>query len=195
VEEKPALNAGGCYGVDDNRNYATGFGGGGSSGSPCDETYRGTAAFSEPETVAMRDFTVARPQIVSTQSYHSYSQLFMSPYGYTSSLPTDNTTFLEVDTASAQAIFSVHGVTYNYGPIYSTIYQASGGDVDWYYAQEGIFAFTTELRDTESTALSCLRIRSSRPARRVLPPRCTWRSGHQAGEVLISQRLAGPDRR
>jgi len=142
------LNAGGCYGVDDNRNYATGWGGGGSSSNPCDDTYRGTAAFSEPETAAMRDFTIAHPQIIATQSYHSYSELFMSPYGYTSSLPPDNATFLAVDAACASAIAAVHGVSYGYGPIYSTIYQASGGDVDWYYAAEGIFSFTTELRDT-----------------------------------------------
>jgi murein tripeptide amidase MpaA len=142
------LNAGGCYGVDDNRNYSTGWGGGGSSGDPCDETYRGTAAFSEPETAAMRDFAIAHPQIISSQSYHSYSQLFMSPWGYTSSLPPDNATFLEVDAACAQAIYAVHGVSYAYGPIYSTIYQASGSDVDWYYDHEAIFSFTTELRDT-----------------------------------------------
>lgn len=142
------LNAGGCYGVDDNRNYAAGWGGGGSSSNPCSDTYRGTAAFSEPETAAMRDFAIARPQIVAVQSYHSYSQLFMSPFGYTSSLPPDNATFLEVDAASAQAIAAVHGVSYGYGPIYSTIYQASGGDTDWYYAAEGIYSFTTELRDT-----------------------------------------------
>ena len=142
------LNTGGCYGVDDNRNYGTGWSGPGASGDPCDDTYYGSAAFSEPETAAMRDFAIAHPQIVSSQSYHSYSQLFMSPYGYTSTLPPDNTTFMEVDAASAQQIFAVHGVSYAYGPIYSTIYQASGGDVDWYYAHEGIFSFTTELRDT-----------------------------------------------
>ena len=142
------LNSGGCYGVDDNRNYAAGFGGGGSSSDPCDETYHGTAAFSEPETAAMRDFAIAHPQIVSSQSYHSYQQLFMSPYGYTNSLPADNATFMEIDQGSHDRILAVHGMEYDYGPIYTTIYQASGGDTDWYYDHEGIFAFTTELRDT-----------------------------------------------
>ena len=142
------LNAGGCYGVDDNRNYSVGWGGGGSSGDPCSETYRGTAAFSEPETAAMRDFTLANPQIVAVQSYHSYSQLFMSPYGYTNSLPADHDIFMEINEASHDAILAVHGMEYNYGPIYSTIYQASGGDTDWYYDATGAFSFTTELRDT-----------------------------------------------
>jgi len=141
-------NGGGCWGVDLNRNYSVGWGGGGSSSNPCSETYRGTAAFSEPESAAMRDFTQARPQIVATQSYHSYSQLIMSPYGYTSALPADHEIFMELNAGQRNEIFAVHGVNYNYGPIYSTIYQASGNDVDWYYDIEGIFAFTTELRDT-----------------------------------------------
>jgi carboxypeptidase A4 len=144
------LNAGGCYGVDDNRNYSIGFGGDGSSSYPCDETYHGTAAFSEPETAAMRAFAQARPQIVASQSYHSYGQLFMSPWGYTNTLPPDNDTFMEVDQACHDAILAVHGMQYDFGPIYSTIYPASGTDVDWYYGSEGIFSFTTELRDTGS---------------------------------------------
>ncbi|MBP7747868.1 MAG: hypothetical protein KA383_17260 [Phycisphaerae bacterium] len=144
------LNSGGCYGVDDNRNYATGWGGGGSSSDPCSDLYRGTAAFSEPETAAMRDFTIANPQIVVTQSYHSYSQLIMSPYGYTSALPPepDQSLFMELNEGQHDLIKAVHGMEYGYGPIYSTIYQASGGDVDWYYATQGIFSFTIELRDT-----------------------------------------------
>jgi murein tripeptide amidase MpaA len=142
------LNAGGCYGVDDNRNYSVGFGGGGSSGDPCSEIYRGTAAFSEPETAALRDFTMAHPNIVTAQSYHSYSQLFMSPYGYTSALPADHPTFMQMNADCVALIYAVHGMSYDYGPIYSTIYQASGGTVDWMYDAEGIFSFTTELRDT-----------------------------------------------
>ncbi len=137
-----------CYGVDDNRNYDANFGGPGSSGYPCDETYRGPYAFSEPETAAMRNFTIARPNIVVTHSYHSYSQLVMSPYGYTSALPADHDWFIALDQAMHDAIYAVHQMQYDYGPIYSTIYQVSGGDVDWYYDARNIFAFVTELRDT-----------------------------------------------
>lgn len=147
------LNTGGCYGVDDNRNYDAGWGTVGTSSNPCDETYCGTAAFSEPETAAMRDFAIAHPQIVSSQSYHSFSQLIMSSYGYTSALPADNATLVELDKAQHDAVLAVHGVQYDYGPIYSTIYPASGGDVDWYYDHEGIFSFTTELRDTSTFVL------------------------------------------
>ena len=43
---------------------------------------------------------------------------------------------------------AVHGVTYEYGPTCTTIYRVSGGDVDWYYVERGIFSFCIELRDT-----------------------------------------------
>jgi hypothetical protein len=46
----------GCVGTDPNRNFGYNWGGQGASGNPCDETYYGKKAFSEPETAAMRDF-------------------------------------------------------------------------------------------------------------------------------------------
>lgn len=50
----------GCVGVDPNRNWGYHWGGQGASGDPCDETYYGPSAFSEPETKAIRDFIMAR---------------------------------------------------------------------------------------------------------------------------------------
>src|SRR5690606_24982078 len=47
-------NGDGTYGVDLNRNYATGWGGPGSSASPKSDVYHGPGAFSEPETRAVR---------------------------------------------------------------------------------------------------------------------------------------------
>jgi len=135
-----------CYGVDDNRNYSVGWDNG--EWYPCSDTYNGTSAFSEPETAAMRDFALAHPQIVAYQSYHSYGQLFMSPWGYTDALPPDNDLFMAVDEASADVIQAVHNVQYDYGSIYTTIYPADGVSPDWYYGVAGAFAFTTELRDT-----------------------------------------------
>ena len=55
-------NVGGSYGVDLNRNYATGWSApnGGSSPTPTSDTYRGTAPFSEPETAALEAFAASR---------------------------------------------------------------------------------------------------------------------------------------
>ncbi len=136
-----------CYGVDCNRNFGVGWGGVGSSGDPCNDVYRGTAGFSEPETQLFREFFQANPRIVSGISFHSYAQLIMSPFGYTPSLPDDHATFMELNEAMHDALLAVHGVQYDYGPLYATIYPASGVTVDWAYADEGVFEFTIEMRD------------------------------------------------
>ncbi|MBU0638296.1 MAG: hypothetical protein KKB50_05480 [Planctomycetes bacterium] len=137
-----------CDGVDLNRNWGAGWGGGGSSGDPCDETYRGTAAFSEPETAAMRDFILAHPNIVTFQDIHSYSQLLMWPYGYKSNLPPDQDLYHYMGTTMVAIIQSIHGKSFTPGPVYSTIYPASGVSIDWTYEAAGIISFTYELRDT-----------------------------------------------
>ena len=62
--------------------------GGGSSGSPCSDTYRGTSAFSESETAALRDFISGLgggSGVAMYSDYHAYSQYWMTPYGYTTS--------------------------------------------------------------------------------------------------------------
>ena len=52
-----------AFGVDNNRNYAYLWGDnqGGSSGSQVDQTYRGEAPFSEPESANVRDIIMSRP--------------------------------------------------------------------------------------------------------------------------------------
>ena len=143
-------NGDGTYGVDLNRNWSVGWGGGGSSGDTGDETYRGPFAFSEPETCVLRDYITADPNILAFMDYHSYSELILWPYGYTSAEPPepDRTTFYTLGYAMQDLIYDVHGHLYDAGPIYSTIYQASGGSVDWAYGDQGRIGFTIELRDT-----------------------------------------------
>ncbi|MBU0638438.1 MAG: hypothetical protein KKB50_06195 [Planctomycetes bacterium] len=140
-----------CDGVDLNRNWSVGWGGGGSSGDPCDQTYRGTSAFSEPETAVVRDFVLAHPNIVTFHDIHSYSQLLLWPWGYTSQLPPDQDTYEYVGDNMVSLIRKVHGKIYTPGPIYSTIYQASGGSVDWAYGAAGVLSFTFELRPSSGT--------------------------------------------
>jgi murein tripeptide amidase MpaA len=138
------------YGVDLNRNWGYQWGGEGASTSQCSDTYRGPGAFSEPETQAMRNFVLANPRIKATMDFHSYSQLVMSPWGYTSALPPNNATFIQQDNAMAAAILASHGRTYLPGPIYTTIYPASGVSVDWAFGTAGAWAFTIEVRPTTS---------------------------------------------
>ena len=140
-------NAGGTIGVDLNRNWGYEWGGLGASATPGNDTYRGTSGFSEPETAAMRDFMAANPRLRAHIDFHSYSQLILSPWAYTGALPPDATLFDRINASMAEGIFSVYGKTYVAGPIFSTIYPASGGAVDWAFGNSGILSFTIELRD------------------------------------------------
>jgi hypothetical protein len=65
-----------AFGVDANRNLSVGYGQG-SSGSPTSITYRGTAAFSEPETQAVSAAAALLTGTVRLAiDYHSFSQLY-----------------------------------------------------------------------------------------------------------------------
>ncbi|MFN0012801.1 MAG: M14 family zinc carboxypeptidase [Phycisphaerales bacterium] len=143
-------NAGGTIGVDLNRNWSTGWGlNSGSSGSGGSETYRGPSPFSEPETQMMRDFVTARPYIKAQFDVHAYSQLILSPQGYTSVLPANNSLYLDLNAVLKAGMEGVFGLTYTAGPTYSTIYPASGVSLDWAHAQDRL-GLSFECRDTGS---------------------------------------------
>ncbi len=139
-------NGNGTFGVDPNRNWDYQWGGGGSSGNPGDETYRGPFPFSEPETQVMRDLYVAHPQVISNIDFHSYSQLVLSPWGWTPSFPPDIDLFNSVGDQMAGAILSTHGETYIVGPANTTLYLADGVSVDWAYGARDVYSWTIELR-------------------------------------------------
>jgi murein tripeptide amidase MpaA len=136
-----------CYGVDLNRNYDAGWGGVGADGYPCSDVYYGSSAGSEPEVQAYCNFVDAHPRIVSGISYHANSEMILSPYGYTSALPPepDQSLFAFCDQTMHDEILAVHGRSYAYGPVWSTIYPASGGTLDWCYDAHHVFEFTIEL--------------------------------------------------
>ncbi len=144
-------NAGGTFGVDNNRNWGYQWGGAGASTVPSAEDYRGTAAFSEPETRAVRDFITDHANIRAYIDFHSYSQLILSPWAYTLDPSPDHAEFNALGAQMASAIQSVFGMTYEPGPVGSTLYLASGGSVDWTYGSRGIHSWTIELRDTGAT--------------------------------------------
>ncbi len=141
-------NRRGGYGVDLNRNWGYEWGGPGSSRFTFSETYRGDAPFSEPETQVLRDFINANPNIEAYCDVHSYSQLILWPWGYTSQLSFAEHAFDHVGHEQQASIFDVHGEFYTAGPTYTTIYPASGVACDWVYGGAGALGFSYELRDT-----------------------------------------------
>ena len=57
---------------------------GGASENPCSETFAGPTPFSEPETIALRDFVSARSSEIKIYlSFHSFGQYVLFPYGHT----------------------------------------------------------------------------------------------------------------
>jgi murein tripeptide amidase MpaA len=155
-------NGDGSFGVDNNRNWAFGWGGEGASTVPSNDTYRGPSAASEVETQVLANYITSIPRIKAHIDFHSYSQLIMSPWAYTSTLPVDNALFLQLDQAMATAVFNTYGKTYTYGPVYTTIYPASGGASDWTYGARNILGFSFELRDTGTNGFTL-------PADQIIP--------------------------
>ena len=141
-------NGNGSFGVDTNRNFPYQWGGEGASGNTGNDTYRGPSAGSEPETQAVMALANAAPRLDAHIDFHSYSQLILSPWGYTSSLPPDAALFDDLNARMASAILATWGQTYVGGPSYTTIYPASGVMPDWMYGARGALSWTIELRDT-----------------------------------------------
>jgi len=134
----------GCYGVDPNRNYGYkwGYDDNGSSPYPCDQTYRGPGAFSEPEIQAMWDFTTDH-NFVLAMNYHSYSNLILYPWGYDDIYTPDHRLF----TVIADTVVAYTG--YAPGTCWELLYNTNGDANDWMYgdteSKPKIFAFTPEV--------------------------------------------------
>ena len=74
-----------CQGTDANRNWDYHWAEAGASPDSCTQTYQGPEAFSEVEARNVRDFIIARKDNIKYfQTLHSYSQLILFPWGYTS---------------------------------------------------------------------------------------------------------------
>merc|ERR1712033_45466 len=140
----------GCKGVDPNRNWGFHFGESGVSHNKCLETYCGPNAFSEPETQNIRDFVqTLDPVPLLGHCFHSYSQLWLWPYGYGyNAYPENKEEVQQLAIDASDALYQVHGTVFD--PINSAdLYPAAGASDDWYKGVLGTrFAFTTELRDT-----------------------------------------------
>jgi len=139
-----------CIGTDPNRNWDYEWGGEGVSTDPCNEAYLGPEAFSEVEvkTVGMY-LKNSTGQFRGYINFHSYGQLWMSPWGYTEDLPKDYQIQNTLSGRCSAAIAAVYGTEYQYGPIATTIYPASGSSADYTYGVANIvYSYGVELRDT-----------------------------------------------
>ncbi|KAL1837079.1 hypothetical protein VTJ49DRAFT_4307 [Mycothermus thermophilus] len=143
-----------CVGRDINRNWPYQWSlSGGASTNACAEDFKGRAQSDAPETTALANFlrtTKVNQGVKLYIDWHAYSQLFMTPYGYScTAVAPKNAELQSLARGAANAIRAVHGTSFKTGPICSTIYKATGNSVD--YANDVVgadYTFTTELRDT-----------------------------------------------
>ncbi|HVT12247.1 MAG TPA: M14 family zinc carboxypeptidase [Fimbriimonadaceae bacterium] len=141
-------NGDGTYGVDLNRNFSKGWGGNnGSSSQTNSDIYRGTTAFSEPETQAVRSLLQSLPRVGGFIDYHSYAQMILAPWGYTTTAPADSS-LLDTYGQAIQTQMDGFGATYQEGQCSRILYVASGISNDYVYDAYHVPAFGIELRDT-----------------------------------------------
>jgi len=137
-------NGDGTIGVDVNRNYPYmwGLDDSGSSPDPGSEVYRGPSAGSELETQAIMGFIDSR-EIRTHDSIHTYSNLTLYPWGYTSSPTPDGAVF---DFMAAE-MTKFNG--YQAGQPGDILYDVNGGTFDWTYGDQtnhtAVFSFTNEI--------------------------------------------------
>ncbi|KAM8823000.1 carboxypeptidase A6 isoform 2-T2 [Spinachia spinachia] len=138
-----------CRGVDANRNWKVKWCEEGASSHPCDDTYCGPYAESEPEVKAVAKFLRKhKKRVKSYISIHAYAQMLLYPYSYKyAAIPNFNCVESAAQNA-VTALYSAYGVRYRYGPASTTLYVSSGSSIDWAYRNGIPYAFAFELRDT-----------------------------------------------
>jgi carboxypeptidase T len=139
-----------AVGTDLNRNWSFQWGCcGGSSGTFSSETYRGAAPFSAPETQRVRDFVNSRvvggvQQIKAHIDFHTYSELVLWPYGYTTANTAPGLT--AGDQAMLAALGQQMAATNGYTPEQaSDLYIADGTIDDWAWGVHHIPSYTFEM--------------------------------------------------
>jgi carboxypeptidase T len=137
-------NRHGRYGVDLNRNFSVAWGGHGSSRDERAETYRGEYAFSEPETRALRDL-VKREGVALHIDFHTYSQLVLFPWNYTSTPADDRDRLAAIGDRIVSSMFATHEQRYKLMQGVE-LYPSAGTMSDWMYGDAKAQSFTIELR-------------------------------------------------
>ncbi|MFB7381879.1 M14 family metallopeptidase [Kitasatospora purpeofusca] len=137
-------------GTDLNRNWNYKWGCcGGSSGSTSSETYRGSAAESAKETKVVADFVRTRvvggkQQITAAIDFHTYSELVLWPFGWTTANTTTGMTADEYNTFATlgRSMASTNGYTPEQS---SDLYITDGSIDDWLWGTQRVFAYTFEM--------------------------------------------------
>ena len=139
-----------AIGTDVNRNFGYRWGCcGGSSGTPSSETYRGASAFSTPEAQVVRDFVLSRrvggvQQITANIDFHTYAELVLWPFGYTTADTAPGMTADQANTfrTIGQQMAATNGYTPQQG---SDLYITDGDITDWLWGDQQVWTYTFEM--------------------------------------------------
>lgn len=86
----------------------------------------GPRPFSEPETKAIADFIMDTERIKAYLTLHSYSQMWLLPWGYTKQVAKDHDDMMYLGRRAVEALQKVHGTNYKIGSSPQLLYPTSG---------------------------------------------------------------------
>jgi hypothetical protein len=124
-------------GTDNNRNYPHTWGGVGASSNPNDQSYRGEAPGSEPETKAVQELQLSLNAPVLISMHNIAAKVLRPPGTKAEGLAPDEEGLKELGRRMADPT----GYANEYG---WQLYDVTGGTKDWSYAVTGAFGYTIE---------------------------------------------------
>lgn len=174
-----------CVGTDGNRNYDFHWAEIGSSNSECSDIYHGQHAFSESETATVRDHILEyKHRIKLYLTIHSYGQLIVYPWSYTTEVPEDHEELQTVGELAAASIQSVAGTKYTVGGSTSMLSETAGSSDDWAKGVGGVeLSYTVELPGGGSAGFDP-------PPQRILPIVVETWEGLKAFHKYIEKKFA-----
>ena len=100
--------------------------------------------FSAPETRAVADFVMTKPNIAGAQSYHNSGGMILRGPGAQEDISTYNRQDIRIyDAIGKKGEKMIPG--YRYLTVYKDLYSVFGGELDWFYGSRGIYTFTNEI--------------------------------------------------
>jgi predicted deacylase len=121
-------------------------------------TFALTGGFTQPETIAVRNFLLAHPNVLWHVDFHTGVQMILWPWAKNGSECWDDATFDTIadDFAATTAGYSTRG------PIYATLYQAFGIATDYAYGDLGLLSYTVEVSSAYAASPTSLPIYEQR---------------------------------
>lgn len=134
-------NADGTYGVDLNRNFSVGYV---PSKNTSSNVYSGPSPFSEPETLALKNFTEDHSNITITLDYHSQGNVFFPAHNFKHEDALNATDLNTLSANMAEEIRKVSGREYGVHMGKPPVNLIGGSGREFYYST-GALALTVEV--------------------------------------------------